>query len=156
MLVAALLTVVVVNVAIRQKESLIARGRPLFVALAPVDPRSLMQGDYLRLNFALPPDAGLATLVTRSRPMVVARRDDRDVATLLRVDMPGASLAEGEFRVELTPKDGGWVLVTDAWFFREGDAQRWAQARYGEFRVAADGRALLVGMADAALRPIGR
>jgi uncharacterized membrane-anchored protein len=44
--------------------------------------------------------------------------------------------------------------VTDAWFFREGDAERWQKARYGEFRVAPDGRALLVGMADADLRPI--
>ena len=38
--------------------------------------------------------------------------------------------------------------------FREGDGQRWEQARYGEFRVEPDGRALLVGMADAQLRPI--
>ena len=44
--------------------------------------------------------------------------------------------------------------MTDAWYFREGDGQRWEQARYGEFRVEPDGRALLVGMADAQLRPI--
>jgi uncharacterized membrane-anchored protein len=38
------------------------------------------------------------------------------------------------------------VLVTDAWFFKEGEAERWSRAKYGEFRVGADGRALLVGM----------
>ena len=40
--------------------------------------------------------------------------------------------------------------------FEEGDGKRWEAARYGEFRVAADGQALLVGMADAQLRPIAR
>jgi uncharacterized membrane-anchored protein len=85
---------------------------------------------------------------------VVARRDERDVATLLRLYRPGEGLAEGEFPVELTPRGGRWTLATDAWFFREGEAQRWQAARYGEFRVAADGRALLVGLADDQLRPI--
>ena len=38
------------------------------------------------------------------------------------------------------------MLVSDAWFFKEGEAARWEKARYGEFRVLPDGRALLVGM----------
>jgi uncharacterized membrane-anchored protein len=71
----------------------------------------------------------------------------------LRLD-EGQPLAADEIRIELTPKNGRWILVSDAWFFREGDAQRWAAARYGEFSVAADGRALLVGMADDKLQAI--
>jgi uncharacterized membrane-anchored protein len=49
-------------------------------------------------------------------------------------------------RIELTPAHGDWVLVSDAWSFSEGDAQRWSTARYGEFRVDPKGRALLVGL----------
>ena len=45
--------------------------------------------------------------------------------------------------------NGDWVVVTDAWYFKEGEAERWEAARFGEFRVLPDGRALLVGMADA-------
>lgn len=37
----------VANGAIWQKEQLISTGRPIFLELAPVDPRSLMQGDYM-------------------------------------------------------------------------------------------------------------
>ena len=84
----------------------------------------------------------------------MARRDARNVATLLRVDSAGRPLGADEFRIELAPKDGRWILATDAWFFREGEAARWANARFGEFRVGADGKALLVGMADAELRAI--
>jgi uncharacterized membrane-anchored protein len=124
----------------------------VFVELAPVDPRSLMQGDYMRLNFNLPRD-GLDGLMTLRRPHVVARRDARGVAALLRLD-DGTPLAADEMRIELTPKDGRWILVSDAWFFKEGQAERWSAAKYGEFRVDDTGRALLVGMADAQLRPI--
>jgi uncharacterized membrane-anchored protein len=143
----ALFVVAAANVAIWQKEDVIANGRPVFVRLAPVDPRSLMQGDYMRLEFGLPPEvlADLGGLLDRGRPHVVARRDGRDVATVLRVHK-GEPLATDELRIELTPAHGDWVLVSDAWSFAEGQADRWARARYGEFRVDAKGRALLVGL----------
>jgi uncharacterized membrane-anchored protein len=145
-------TLGIANYSIWQKEDLIARGDKVFVALAPLDPRSLMQGDYMRLNFQLP-DTGAYALAGQ-RPHVAALRDARGVALPQRVVQPGDTLAPGEMRIELTPKNGRWTLVTDAWFFREGDAERWQQARFGEFRVLPDGRALLVGLADADLKNI--
>lgn len=156
MVLGAVLTLVLANFSIWQKETLIAQGQKVFVELAPVDPRSLMQGDFMRLNYRVPGtmDADLRDLVTTQRPHVIARRDDRGVAQLLRVVRADAPLNEGEMRIELTPKDGRWILVSDAWFFREGDARRWEAAKYGEFRVTPDGRALLVGLADAQLQTI--
>lgn len=137
----------VANGGIWQKENLIAHGQPVYVELAPVDPRSLMQGDFMRLNFRMPGDVQvrLDGLTTRQRPRMIARRDERGVATLVRLD-DGTPLAAEEFRFELTPKDGRWILVSDAWFFREGEAQRWQPAKYGEFRVDPGGKALLVGL----------
>ncbi len=153
---AGLATLATVNYGIWQKEVLIAEGRPVFVELAPVDPRSLMQGDYMRLNFRLPAELTRAqeSVLGRDRPQVVARRDARGVAEVLRLHRGDTPLAAEELLIELTPKGGRWTLVSEAWFFREGDARRWEQARYGEFRVAADGRALLVGLADASLKVI--
>lgn len=147
-----------VNIGIWQKEALIRDGQPLFVALAPVDPRSLMQGDYMALAFALPPvpDDGTpsAILTGGARWYVVVNRDARGVAIPRRHDQGEGPLAPGELRVQLTLKPRGWTLATDAWFFAEGDAPRWQRARYGEFRVDARGRALLVGLRDASLQAI--
>jgi len=153
--VTALLVVVAANVAIAQKQQLIAHGQPVFVRLAPVDPRSLMQGDYMRLDFAMPLQVrdDVGGLLDRGRPHVVARRDGRNVATLLRLHQ-GEPLAADELRIELTPMHGDWVLVSDAWSFPEGEAHRWAGARFGEFRVDANGRALLVGLRGANLEPL--
>ena len=152
---AAVLVLLVANTAIWQKEDLIAHGQALFVPLAPVDPRSLMQGDYMALRFAFTESmAPLNTeLAAGQRPHVVALRDGRGIATQVRPDL-GAPLATNELRIELTPKNGDWVLVTDAWFFKEGEADRWALAKFGEFRVAPNGRALLVGLRGADLKQL--
>lgn len=141
------LVLVVANAAIWQKESLIKNGQPVFVELAPVDPRSLMQGDFMRLNFAVP------ELQSSHTPKVIARRDGRGVATLLPVDKV-TSLKPGDLQIELVRKDHRWILVTDAWFFAEGEAGRWSKARYGEFRVDGSGRALLVGLRGPNLEPL--
>lgn len=156
MLAGALLTLLVANGAIWQKQDLIARGRPVFMALMPVDPRSLMQGDYMRLRFAALDAHELPLLddLRGKRPHMVVRLDARGVATVQRMHTADLALASDELLLELTPKDGAWVVVTDAWFFMEGQGQRWQAAKFGEFRVLPDGRALLVGMADADLQPI--
>ena len=156
LLAGTLLTVLVANGAIWQKQNLIAHGKPLFMALVPVDPRSLMQGDYMRLRFATLNDRTLPLLedLGGKRPQVVVQRDARGVGTVQRLHTPAQPLAANEMLLQLTPKDGDWVVVTDAWFFKEGQGPVWQAARFGEFRVLPDGRALLVGLADAALQPI--
>src|SRR5690606_28123950 len=42
------------NVDVVRKEAIIRDGTRFVVALRPVDPRSLMQGDYMTLNFVTP------------------------------------------------------------------------------------------------------
>ena len=151
-----ILTLLLANGAIWQKENLIANGIKVFVPLAPVDPRSLMQGDYMRLNFAAINDTTLPLLgdLGGQRPHMVVKRDARGVAGVVRLHLAGEALATDEMLLELTPKDGRWVVVTDAWFFKEGEAALWQTAKFGEFRVLPDGRALLVSMADANLKAI--
>lgn len=142
----------VANIGIWQKETLIAQGRPVFIELGPVDPRSLMQGDYMRLAFRLPPELtrNLTSRQDLHHARAIGTMDARGVVELQRLDV-GQPLASGEIAIELTRRGSGWTVVTDAWYFKEGEGERWARARYGEFRVNANGRALLVGMRGPAL-----
>jgi uncharacterized membrane-anchored protein len=153
--VCALAVLGVANVGIWQKETLIAEGRPVFVEMAPVDPRSLMQGDYMRLAFRLP-RALMETMQPMpgaTRPHAVGKIDAQGILTLERLD-DGRPIAPDELAIELTPKNNGWALATDAWYFKEGEAARWSRAKYGEFRVDAAGRALLVGLRGPALEAL--
>jgi uncharacterized membrane-anchored protein len=152
--IAGIIVLFAVNAAIWQKETLISNGKPLFVELAPVDPRSLMQGDFMQLNFSLPEvDTTLASNRYRTTFHVVLRPDERGIAKAVRLD-DGSPTRPGEVRIELVPKNHRLVLVTDAWFFEEGQAERWRRAKYGEFRVDGNGRALLVGLRGAQLEKL--
>lgn len=137
-----LLALVIVNAAIWEKEALIRTGQPVFVELAPVDPRSLMQGDYMVLDYAFPSSLDVRG---QARTTLVARRAPNGVVKLLGVH-DGRPLGPQEMLIEMISKRGRPLIVTDAWYFKEGEAGRWAAARYGEFRVDANGKALLVGL----------
>ncbi len=48
-----LLLLAFVNYAVVQKEEMLADGKLILLELAPVDPRSLLQGDYMRLGYKM-------------------------------------------------------------------------------------------------------
>lgn len=155
-LLCGMLVLAVANTAIWRKESLIKNGALVYVELALSDPRSLMQGDYMRLDFALPwpkCDALLGCGSFTTPSAVVARVDRRGVAQLPRFYY-GGPLADEEFLIELVGKRHGLTIVTDAWYVKEGEAKRWSRARYGELRVAPDGQAILIGLRGANLEKL--
>lgn len=135
-------------------EHLIANGERVFVELGPRDPRSLMQGDFMALRFNLPTEAMRHQPRNGEPPYAAGKRDDRGVVRLTRIVSQSTPIEPDEVRMALTLKNGRWIVVTDAWFFEEGTAKRWEAARFGEFRLLPDGRALLVGLADQNLTAI--
>ncbi len=50
-IVTLLIALLLVNWSIYKKEDLLENGKVIFLKLAPIDPRSLMQGDYMALRF---------------------------------------------------------------------------------------------------------
>lgn len=154
-LLAGLAVLAFVNVSIHQRETLLTEGKVVLLELAPVDPRSLMQGDYMALDFG-------AARVLRDRYQqgklpqdgrVVLRLDSRGVGSFQRIDQD-APLAPNEVALRYRIRDQQPRFGTNAFFFQEGEAERYASARYGEFRVAADGEAILTGLRGADLKKL--
>jgi uncharacterized membrane-anchored protein len=148
-LLGALLVLAAVNYSIHGKEQVIRTGEPIYLELAPVDPRSLMQGDYMALRFQLA-DAiesslsGVPSGANQQAPIVL---DDHGVAML------AASGADSDLHIRYRLRNGRVWLGTNAYFFEEGAAARFADARYGEFRVnRASGEAVLVALRDSEMR----
>ena len=110
----------------------------------------------MRLNFALPDRMDRDDHPPGGRRPTVLVRPDPALPSAYALHLPSAlePRQSDDIEVPLSAKDGSWVFVTDAWFFKEGDAQKFEGARYGEFRILPNGSALLVGMADDQLRPI--
>lgn len=133
-------------------EALIARGDVVLLELAPVDPRSLMQGDYMRLAWALERET---IRLDAPEGAVVLGVDDRRVGRFRRIAGWGAPSAdEMVFNVRRAASRERVVVEPHSFLFEEGRAGLYEAARFGIFRVDADGRHLLVGLADADARRI--
>jgi uncharacterized membrane-anchored protein len=151
-LLAGLAILVVVNTTVWQREQLLAAGRIVLLELAPVDPRSLMQGDYMALRFKAATEAFGSLELDRPADdgRLVLRVDERSVGTFARID-DGTALAANEVALRFRVRAGRPKLATNAFFFEEGTANRYEAARYGEFRVDPSGEAILTGLRDEAL-----
>lgn len=146
--VACALSLGLVNYSIFAKERLLATGVVVMLELAPVDPRSLMQGDYMALSFRMGNDARTFLREEKSADgHIVATLDERQVASFRRIH-DGKPIASNELLLRYRLRNGGIKFATNAFFFEEGTARRYEPARYGEFRVAPDGELLLTGLRD--------
>ncbi len=142
----ALLVLGSVNYSIYAKEQIKRNGEVMYLDLAPVDPRSLMQGTTWHcasrsLQRSLASDgkgtpfrcnsirAESPTCPNRDRPVPCPCATECATVTV-------------------------W-LGTNAYFFEEGSALRFAPARYGKFRVdPRSGEAVLVALCDAQLKEL--
>ncbi|HRP24881.1 GDYXXLXY domain-containing protein [Thauera sp.] len=141
--------------AIHSKEAIIAQGQVVRLELAPVDPRSLMQGDYMALRFAI--DNALPAPHARGREpprFAVVALDEQARASLAGLAQQGV-VEPGQVAMRIRRRDGGFSVGPNAFFFQEGTAADFEAARWGEFRVAPDGTALLTHLLDGELHRLG-
>ncbi|MCF5894104.1 MAG: GDYXXLXY domain-containing protein [Aeromonas veronii] len=147
-----------INATVWRYERAMSSGEVVLLRLAPVDPRSLMQGDYMRLNYEIARELtsrdARATQDKGSDTLVI-RLDAHQVATLV-VDGKPDRLASDERLLQVHQSERQWQIGPDAYFFEEGSGEQYEAARYGEFRLQADGKTLLVGLRDEAYQPIGQ
>jgi uncharacterized membrane-anchored protein len=141
------------NLAIVRKERVLASGTPMLLQLAPVDPRSLMQGDYMRLDYAIARALG-GDHSPLDQGKIVVSLDSVGVAHFVRRHDDGVPLAPGEHLLVYRLRNGRYRVGTDAFHFQEGRASRYQRARYGELRVADDGTSVLIGLRDGARAPL--
>ena len=142
------------NWSVAKKEALLRDGKTLLIELAPVDPRSLIQGDYMRLEYRIARDLSGHNEWPRDGQLVVTASAD-NVATFVRRHEEGTPLAAGEHLLHYRRRGGRIKIGTDAFFFQEGHAPRYERARYGELRVDGSGESLLVGLRDEQRQPLG-
>lgn len=158
-----------INFSIFRTEQVLENGREVILELAPVDPRSLMQGDYMALRFALgnevrqalwkqrdaaeerEDDSGMPPLTGR----VLVAPDEQGVARFVALDS-GQQPAPGQLHLEYRLRHGSVQFATNAFFFQEGTGQQYEAARYGLFRVSESGQPYLTHMLNGQLEKIGK
>lgn len=138
------------NFVIGDRQAIVDHGQPVLLELGPVDPRSLMQGDYMILRYhdRLFPSRRDAGELSRTGAFVISL-DENNVGEYERID-DGSELADNEvlLQYKLRDKNGRIRLGAESYFFQEGNAQQFDAGRYGVLHVSKSGKSVLIGLAD--------
>ncbi|MDR2161292.1 MAG: GDYXXLXY domain-containing protein [Desulfovibrio sp.] len=135
------------------REYTLSRGTVMILDLRPVDPRSLMQGDYMILNLDLEEDienalARLPAAGTPRRGTAIVALDGRGLASFLRLEDEGSPPAGQEHRLKF--RYDGWKATVGggSFFFQEDRQESFSAARRAELRVSAAGDAIVTHLLD--------
>ena len=148
--------VAVVNGQILGKERIVEDGASVLLQLAPIDPRSLLQGDYMALRSAMSDEVARVAQAAgiRDGRIIVELAQNGEASFVGLYQEQGLSPTQ---RLLKFRKRGDSVrLASDAFFFEEGDWSLYSAARFGELRVDDDGDAVLVGLRDANANRLGK
>ena len=164
----------VVNYKVQQFEDVLATGKPVVLKIAPVDPRSLMQGDYMVLNYAILsefqqsrvlPETNESNETTENTGIDESSPSEKKAYILVHLDKNHvATFCEEQSEIptdfkHCTPnvylpiRYKGWLpeLPSQDYFFAEGKGEYYAQAEYAEYRFK-DGILLLARLLDKDLK----
>lgn len=141
------------NNSILKKEKLLSKGQLVLLELAPVDPRSLMQGDYMRLRYAI--SNNLKADSISKRGFVVVKLEENGVVKKVRIQEDKTPINQNEFLIEYTSKNRWNINIgAESYFFQEGEGEKYEKAKYGGLKIDNDGNSLLVGLYDENLKRI--
>jgi uncharacterized membrane-anchored protein len=153
--VTVLVILLLVNGQIVTKERIISEGDTLLLRLAPRDPRSLLEGDYMALRYAMADQvaqAAKAAGIEDGRIVVaVEATGNADYVALYQ----GQPLESNQRLLSFRKRGDSVRLASDAYFFQEGEWQTYRNAQYGELRVDDVGDAILTGLRDSTFTRLG-
>ena len=156
--------------AAHRMETVLAEGKTILLALAPVDPRAPLMGDYMALRYVVNDDIRKALHAQRNAQenalnektanthkeksnaegFAVLRITDAPVpqtATFVRLH-DGSPLQDDEFLLAYRLRGYEVTSAAPAFYFQEGTARQYAAAKFGMFKLAVEGKTLLVGLVD--------
>lgn len=135
------------NNSILQKEGLLTDGQLVLLELAPVDPRSLMQGDYMRLRYAISDNINSDSISKRG--FCVVKLEENGIAKKVRIQENKTPINDNEFLIEYTSKKWRNINIgAESYFFQEGEADKYENAKYGGIKLDREGNSLLIGLYD--------
>ncbi|MES9895560.1 MAG: GDYXXLXY domain-containing protein [Candidatus Thiodiazotropha endolucinida] len=148
MAVVTLLILLIVNSQIIIKESIVNNGDTLLLRLAQRDPRSLLQGDYMALRYAMTGEVAQAAKSAQiDDGNIIVNLDPTGEASFVSL-YEGQQLTDTQHLLRFRKRGESVRLASDAYFFQEGKWETYSNARFGELRVNDDGVAVLTGLYD--------
>ncbi|GJM36465.1 MAG: membrane protein [Saprospiraceae bacterium] len=142
------------NSSVLKKEATLSDGTLLLLELAPVDPRSLIQGDYMRLRYQISEDISYDSISRRG--FCVVKPEANGIAKRVRLQDSPSPVYENEFPIRYNATRWNMNIGAESFFFQEGEAAKFENAKYGGLRVDGKGNSILVGLYDEHLEKLNK
>ena len=144
---------------ITKHELQLKQSDSIFIELAPVDPRALLQGDYMILNYRLDFIGDTAKKAFDNRSSVSAYVALDDQRRVKHVAFQPEALSKMDVVKPLLLKNpnnrlDGLYAAANSFMFAEGLEPCYRNARFAEIKVNQQGNALLVGLVDQHLQSL--
>jgi len=147
-----LILVVLFNKSVLKKEKTLTEGTLVLLKLAPVDPRSLMQGDYMRLRYEIARNLRLDTIAKRG--YCVVKLSEKGIAKKIRLQNNTTPLENDAYLINYTSNKWDINFGAESFFFQEGNAKKFEKAKYGGLKIDNSGESILIGLYDENLKKI--
>lgn len=136
------------------------KSEAIYVELKPVDPRSLLQGDYMQLAYELhlPELANANTapdfIHNKAHILAYVKLDAMRRVVSTSFD-PEAGIVQKMVLKNPQNNFQGLYPSTQSFLFAEGLGECYEQAKYAEFKVNRAGKAILAGLKGENLQDLG-
>lgn len=146
-LVNLIILLVVINNLLLKKEVILNDAQLVLLDLAPVDPRSLMQGDYMILRYDISNNVDAENIPRRG--FCVVKLNENGVAKKVRIQAAQTPLHDDEIVIGYTSRNWNGINIgAESFFFQEGDAEKYEKAKFGGLKVDKQGNSILIGLFD--------
>lgn len=132
---------------VNKTEGIINKGESVYLRLAPVDPRSMMQGDYMRLRLDIN-DRIRRIVVDSTINISNYAIIDKDNSNLLRVQNDSKTENDKEIALKLGHSYYSREVAIKNLFFEEGTAKKYDDAKYAHIKVDEQGNCILISLCD--------
>jgi uncharacterized membrane-anchored protein len=104
----------------------------VFFELAPVDPRSLMQGDYMLLQYKMLED--IQTEGIPNRGYCIISIDDKSIAHFIKIQSEAKLLKDNQFLLAYrATKNQGVRIGAESFFFRKTKGSNTKKPSMGDY-----------------------
>ena len=139
-----ILVLVFFNRSLIKKEQLLKEGNLILLELAPVDPRSLIQGDYMDLRYAIATNVNTDSMSKNG--FCLLELDSLKVARLKKWHNTQPKTTEKELIIKYHLNGYRVKLGAESYFFQEGRDTVFQNAKYGGLVADEDGNTVLTGL----------
>ena len=129
------------------KEEKNLKKATFYIKTVPVDPRSLIQGDYMVLNYDIAESARMEIGNIR-KGYIRIKINDLKIAEFIRIDEEYLPPSNNEISIQFQKNGSNIDIGVNSYLFQEGTGNKFQKAQYAEVIELKNGKLRLRNLLD--------